>query len=551
MKIITQASDFVPHIVAAYKALSDRKEEVNRLNVFPVPDGDTGTNMSLTIEAVVKELLVLPPQASCSDLCKCIVHGSLMGARGNSGVITSQILRGISEGLVDHRKFSIEVISKALDKAVEVSFSAVRKPVEGTILTVLRDVADAARAAIGSNWTVGELLKHLRNVAYLSVKNTPELLPILKENGVVDAGGYGLALLIDGFISSITGEVSVELELGFDTKPTVKVAIEQLDDWEGSDYLYCTEFLYTSSDLDVTAARDFLVSIGDCELLVGSHPDFKIHVHTNDPGAVLSYMTSRGQVSEVHIHNMRLQSEDRLTSLAGEQEKTEKGAGGEEAAKSFGFVAVASGSGMEKILKSLGVDVVVNGGQTMNPSTQDILNAIEKVKSDKVFVFPNNKNIVMTANVAAQATGKQVRVIPTISVPQSFSALFIVDQEVSFDENAESMLEVIKTIRSAEVTTAIKDAKMASGQVINAGDVIGLIDDDIEVVGSEVFDTTLKLLALLVDDEVDTLTILAGEDMEQDLFESLLENLEERFPDLEIDAHRGEQPLYPIVMSVE
>jgi len=424
--------------------------------------------------------------------------------------------------------------------------------VEGTILTVLRDVADAAREAIGTSLTVGELLIHIKNVAYLSVKNTPELLPILKENGVVDAGGYGLALLIDGFVSSVTGEVSIELELGFDTTPTVRVAIEQIDDWEGSDYLYCTEFLFTCSDLDVAAARDFLTSMGDCELLVGSHPDFKIHVHTNDPGGVLLYMTSRGQISEVHIHNMRLQSEDRLTSLAGDQEKAETGVGAEDAAtKKFGFVAVASGSGMEKILKSLGVDVVVNGGQTMNPSTQDILNAIEKIKVDQVFVFPNNKNIVMTANAAAQASGKQVKVIPTISVPQSFSALFTVDQDVSFDENTEMMLEVIKTIRSAEVTTAIKDAKMASGQLINAGDVIGLIDDDIEIVGSKVLDTTLELLNLLVNGDVDTLTILAGEDMEQNLFESLLENLEERFPDLEIDAHRGEQPLYPIVMSVE
>jgi len=553
VKIITNPSDFIPHILAAYKALSDRKEEVNRLNVFPVPDGDTGTNMSLTMEAVIKELLALPQNTSNAEICKSIVHGSLMGARGNSGVITSQILRGICDSLVDHKNLTIEVISKALDKSVEVSFSAVRKPVEGTMLTVLRDVADAARAAVGSQMTIRELLIHLKDVSYRSVRNTPELLPILKENGVVDAGGYGLALLIDGFVSSITGETSVELELGFDTTPSVKIEIEQIDDWEGSEYLYCTEFLFLSEDLDVAAARDFLISMGDCELLVGAHPDFKIHVHTNEPGSVLSYMTARGQVSEVHIHNMRLQSESRLTSLQDSAQKAVARDIDEDAVikKNYASIAVASGSGMERILKSLGITTVVSGGQTMNPSTQDILNAIEKVKTDKVFVFPNNKNIVMSANVAAQASSKQVKVIPTTSVPQSFSALFILDQEADFEENAQNMIEAIQTIRTGEITTAIKDAKTPNGKVINGGNVIGLIDDVIEVVGDEIHDTTLELVTLLANDEVDTLTILAGEDLSQEYFESILESLEEKFPELEIDAHRGEQPLYPLVMSVE
>ena len=551
MKITTNPSDYIPHIVAAFKALTDHKDEVNKLNVFPVPDGDTGTNMSLTMEAVVKELLALPKDTGTAGICKAITHGSLMGARGNSGVITSQILRGICDGLTDAGSFTNESISKALDRSVEVSFNAVRKPVEGTILTVLRDVADAARERTDSTVSIQELLIALKDAAYASVRRTPELLPILKENGVVDAGGYGLALMIDGFVSSITGETSVELEFGFRIEPLGKVAIEQINDWEGSDYLYCTEFLFKSNDLDIAATETFLSSMGDCELLVGSHPDFKCHVHTNDPGQVLTYMTQRGQVSEVHIHNMRLQSEDRLASLEEGGSASLSGGAGSGEKKNFGLIAVASGSGMEKILKSLGVDTVVSGGQTMNPSTKDILDAIDGINAEKVLVFPNNKNIILAANAAAEVSKKQVSVIPTISVPQSFTALFYADQDISFEDNTNTMLDAIKSIRSGEITTAIKDATTPDGKRINDGDTIGLIDDKIEVVGDEVEAVTLELVGLLTDGKADTLTILAGLNLEQDDFERLLESIEEAYPDLEIDAHRGEQPLYPLVMSAE
>ena len=558
MKITTNASDFIPHILAACKALADRKDEVNKLNVFPVPDGDTGTNMSLTMEAVIKELMALSPQASLVDMQKAITHGSLMGARGNSGVITSQILRGLCDGLIDSESFNPAAVSKALEKSKEVAFSAVRKPVEGTILTVLKDVADAARESAPSATNIQEYLINLKNVAYASVRNTPELLPILKENGVVDAGGYGLALMIDGFISSLTGEISVELETGFHMEPAGKVAIEQINDWEGSEYLYCTEFLFRSDDLDIAAAQAFLTSMGDCELLVGIHPDFKIHVHTNEPGEVLTYMTQRGQVSEVHIHNMKLQSEDRAASLEKDRQDTATAPGAPNPGiaqgaepKNIGFIAVASGSGMEKILDSLGVDIIVSGGQTMNPSTKDFIDAIEAIQAERIFIFPNNKNIILTANAAAEIAQKEVMVIPTVSVPQSFAALFEADQEASFEENAQVMTQAIGAVRSGEITTAIKDAKSEKGDTIHQGDVIGIMNDKIEVVGEEVPQTALELIGILVGEDADTLTILAGQDMDQDDFEALLEHIEEDFPDLEIDAHRGEQPLYPLVMSVE
>ncbi|HBT95537.1 MAG TPA: Dak phosphatase [Coriobacteriia bacterium] len=544
-------TDFIPHIAAAVKTLTDRKDEVNKLNVFPVPDGDTGTNISLTMEAVLGELLALPANATDAEVRKAITHGSLMGARGNSGVITSQILRGFCEGLATVEGFDAAGVSAALAKSVEVAFSAVRKPVEGTILTVLRDTANEAKELALCEVSLQEFLLGLRDAAYVSVRNTPELLPVLKENGVVDAGGYGLALLIDGFVASLTGETSVELELGMmRTESLGRVAIEQINDWEGSEYLYCTEFLFRSDDLDVAAAQDFLTTMGDCDLLVGSHPDFKIHVHTDDPGAVLGYMTQRGQIAEVHIHNMRLQSADRLASIEtdGGSETSQSGV---DVAKTYGFVAVSSGSGMDNILKSLGVDGIVSGGQTMNPSTKDLLDAIAEVKADSVYLFPNNKNIVMAATAAAEFSEKQAKVIPTISVPQAFSALFVVDQEASFDENTEAMLDAIANVHTGEVTLAIKDAKTSKGEPIKDGDTIGLIDDDLEVVGVDVASVTLELLDRLVGDQTDTLTILAGEDLAQDDFDELIEKIEAKHPELEIDAHRGEQPLYPIVLTVE
>ncbi|MDR3315602.1 MAG: DAK2 domain-containing protein [Coriobacteriales bacterium] len=565
------AADFIPHILAASRALSDRKDEVNRLNVFPVPDGDTGTNMSLTMETVVSEVQALPPDATTADLRRAVTHGSLMGARGNSGVITSQILRGVCEGIADFERFDAESISHALGNAVEVAFSAVRKPVEGTILTVLRDTAESAHRSAEAGLDGSTALRALSEEAYASVKRTPELLPVLKENGVVDAGGFGLAILIDGFVASITGESAVVwvAPSGAGSEGIYpKVEIEQINDWEGSAYLYCTEFLLHSQTLAVDAAVDFLTSLGDCELLVGSHPDFKVHVHTNEPGTVLSYMTERGQVAEVHIHNMQLQSAERLEKIGrdiseaavatGTGAESPKPAAGESVngsadapPKPLGFIAVASGSGIEKILRSLGVDGIVSGGQTMNPSTKDLLDAINQVNAESVIIFPNNKNIILAATAAVDISEKPAAVVPTKSVPQAFSAMFAVDPECSLEENVEAMTEAIASVRYGEVTTAIKDAKAKGGQKIKNGDTIGIANDEIEVVGSSVDDVALRLIDVLMRDEADTVTLLAGQEYAQADFDALLALVAKHYPDLEIDAHRGEQPLYPLVMALE
>ena len=537
------SNDLLNAIAAASKTLSERKDEINRLNVFPVPDGDTGTNMSLTLETVVENLAKLPIGAEGAEIRKAITTGALMGARGNSGVITSQILRGLCEGSVG-QKLDAAGIDAAFSSAVEVAFQAVRKPVKGTILTVLRDSAAAAKRARKKKLSPEEALSSVVEEAYASVQRTPDLLPVLKENGVVDAGGFGLAIFFDAFASALTGrEGPLGDELAFARSAAPKVEIEQINDWEGSAYRYCTEFLVHSDDVDADAAKEFLPTMGDCDLMVGMHPNFKVHVHTNRPDEVLGWFLDHGaQISEVHIHNMQLQSAARTDALAAE-EAAER--------KPLGFVAVAAGEGNARILESLGVDVVVSGGQTMNPSTKDLLDAVGAVNADAVIILPNNKNIIMAAQSACDLSDTPCAVVPTKSVPEAFAALFGFDEGASLEDNVESMTEAYAEVRTGEVTRAIKDSKDAHDNPIKEGDVIGIADGSIEAVGSSVDDVVLSLLAAMGAEEADTLTILAGEDLSDGAFEGLVERIEGAFGELEVDAHRGDQPLYPVVMSVE
>lgn len=537
------ANDLLNAIAAASKTLSERKDEVNRLNVFPVPDGDTGTNMSLTLESVVQNLAKLPIGAAPADIRKAITTGALMGARGNSGVITSQILRGLCEGSTGHDALDAAALADAFAKAQEVAFQAVRKPVEGTILTVLKDSASAAKHARKKKLSAEDALSAIVEEAYASVQRTPDLLPVLKENGVVDSGGYGLAILIDAFVAALTGkEGPLADELSFARDAAPKVEIEQINDWEGSAYTYCNEFLVDSDTLDAAEALDFLATMGDCELCVGQNPKFKVHVHSNTPDKVLAYFLERGQISEVFIHNMKLQSEERTEMLAAE-EAAER--------KPLGFVAVAAGEGNAKILKSLGVDVVVSGGQTMNPSTKDLLDAVAKVNADAVVILPNNKNIIMAAQSACGLAEVPCAVVPTRSVPEAFAALFGVDAEATLEENVEAMTEAYEDVKTGEVTRAIKDSKDAEGNPIKDGDVIGIAGGAIVSVGADVDDVAMDVLARMDADEADTLTLLAGEGYSDEALSALAQRIAEAYEDLEIDAHRGDQPLYPLVFSVE
>ena len=536
-------NNIVNAIAAASKILSERKEEVNRLNVFPVPDGDTGTNMSLTIESVVNNLAAMPIGYTQNDIRKAITQGALMGARGNSGVITSQILRGFCEGAQTCEVFDTAMIDAGFQKAVEVAFKAVRKPVEGTILTVLKDTAAASKKARKAKLSTDDAMDAIAAEAFASVQRTPDLLPVLKENGVVDAGGFGLSIFIGAFVSALTGKEGVLVDtLAFARTAAPKVEIEQINDWEGSAYRYCNEFLVDSDVLDTDEALEFLATMGDCELCVGATPKFKVHVHSNTPDKVLAYFLERGQISEVFIHNMQLQSEERTEKLAAEEQ-------GEH--KALGFVAVAAGEGNAQILKSLGVDVVVSGGQTMNPSTKDLLDAVNRVNADAVIILPNNSNIIMAANSAAQLSEKPCGVVPTKSVPASFSALFGADPEADLDTNIESMTDAFSEVKTGEITTAIKDSKDAHDNPIHNGDVIGIAAGSIEAVGQSLEEVLFTLLKAMEAEDMDNLTLLAGADLSQDDFDALVEKVEQEYDDLEIDAQRGEQPLYPLVFSLE
>ena len=535
--------------IVAARAVKERSEEINKLNVFPVPDGDTGTNMSLTLATVVSEIEALPADATMPKLAAAVTHGSLMGARGNSGVITSQILRGLAEGLAEvEGPADAGVVASAFRRAVKVAFAAVRKPVEGTILTVLRDVSKRADMCEKKHATLEETLDALVAEAFESVARTPDLLPVLKENGVVDSGAFGFAIFLEAFCATALGReggVSLAADKAM-AQANAKVAIELNDDWEGSEFRYCTEFLFKAEQaFDEDATRDFLATQGDCELLVGAYPDYKIHVHTDRPDHVLDHMLAIGQIFNVFIHNMDMEAHERTEKIA--QDKA-----AEAPVKPLGVIAVAAGSGQAEILRSLGVDVVVEGGQTMNPSTADILAAAKQARAEQVIVLPNNGNIIMAAQSAAAAADFPMAVVTTRSVPQGFSAMFAFNPTASLEDNAAAMAEVLSGVHDGEITHAVRDSQTVNGDAIHSGDVIGLVDDKVTYVGSDVCDMCVEMVkAMQADIEGDTLTILAGLDMPQDEFEALVERLEDAVPDLDVDAHRGEQPLYPIVLSIE
>jgi hypothetical protein len=527
-------------VEAAAAALKARREEVDKLNVFPVPDGDTGTNMSLTMDSVIRELETLPAEATAVDVCHAITHGSLMGARGNSGVITSQVLRGLCESVSESTEFTAQAIADALARAETVAYQAVRKPVEGTMLTVVKDTAKAARRAAREGQTSDQTMEVAIGAAFASVRNTPELLPVLKEAGVVDAGALGLAILAEGFVASLQGHELKAVDTSIQAQADVDA---RANDWADLDHLYCTEFLLYGTDLDRMAIESWMADNGGSQLVVGDPGLLKVHVHVDDPASVLAYATALGEVAEVHINNMRRQSVARAEMLAADH------AG--KPSKPLGFVAVASGAGLEKILKSLGVDEVVSGGQTMNPSTADLLAAVERVDAAHVVVLPNNRNIIMTAQQVGSVASRPVGVVPTKSVPQSFAAMLAADPTMSLDENIATMTEAAHAVSTGEVTWAVKDSKSSAGSIA-AGDVIGIADHDIVAIGADVVDVAGRVIDMLAESGTgETLTLLAGDQMTDEQLAELADLAAKAHPELEVDPLRGDQPLYPVILSVE
>jgi uncharacterized protein len=528
-------------VVGAATGLKQRREEVDRLNVFPVPDGDTGTNMSLTMDSVVAELGSLGDDASIPDVCHAVTHGSLMGARGNSGVILSQVLRGLCESAAEADAFTGHAVAEALARAETVAYQAVRKPVEGTMLTVVKDAAKASRRAARQGDDAVTVLEKAVAELFESVRRTPELLPVLKEAGVVDAGALGLAILAEAFTSALEGRELIAIDSAINAQADFT---SRANDWADADHVYCTEFLLYGHDLDRDAIESWMGTEGGSQLVVGDDGLLKVHVHVDDPAKVLAYATSLGEVAEVHINNMRRQSVARTESLT-------SGHASSGPVKPLGFVAVASGAGLARILTSLGVDEVVAGGQTMNPSTADLLAAVERVPAASVIVLPNNSNIIMTAEQIVSVASRAVAVVPTRTVPESFAALLASDSDADLTANVEAMSKAACSVRTGEVTHAVKASKSSAGP-IKAGDIIGISEHEIKVVGADVVDVSLELLdALAAVPGGETLTVLAGEELTDEDLASLVERATAAHPELEVQSVRGDQPLYPVIMSVE
>ena len=528
-----------------------KKEFINELNVFPVPDGDTGTNMSLTIMAAAKEVSGLE-QLDMKSLAKAISSGSLRGARGNSGVILSQLFRGFTKAIKEVKEIDCLILANALDKAKETAYKAVMKPKEGTILTVARGIADKgwelAEETDDLEVFIPELIKHAEYV----LSKTPDMLPVLKEAGVVDSGGQGLLEVMKGAYDAFLGK-----EIDYSAiAPSTGTGMTKISAETNAEikFGYCTEFIIMAEKLftekDEQEFKTYLESIGDSIVCVADDEIVKVHVHTNDPGLAIQKALTYGQLSRMKIDNMREEHEEKLIrdaeKMAKEQKQKKK-----ESQKEFGFIAVSIGEGLNEIFKELGVDYIIEGGQTMNPSTDDMLNAIDEVNAKHVFIFPNNKNITLAANQAKSLVkDKEVIVIPTKTVPQGITAIINFVPDLSAEENEEVMLEEIKNVKTGQVTYAVRDTHIDDKE-IHKDDIMGIGDSGIVAVGTDIADTTKEMLEILVDEDSELISIYYGEDVSEEDAEKLTAEIEEKYSDVDVDTHFGGQPIYYYVLAVE
>ena len=540
--------------LAGAKNLEVKKEWINELNVFPVPDGDTGTNMTLTIMSAVKEVNGIT-ELTMENLAKAISSGSLRGARGNSGVILSQLLRGFTKGIKEHKTLDAVTIARAIDKGVETAYKAVMKPKEGTILTVARGVADKALELADEAQDLQPFFEDILAEGKRVLEKTPDMLPVLKEAGVVDSGGQGLIVVLEGAFDAFMGK---EIDLSFDAGESAKVVKISPQAEADIKFGYCTEFIIVLnkefSDDDEVDFKKYLSSLGDSIVCVADDEVVKIHVHTNDPGLAIQRALTYGSLSRIKIDNMREEHQERLIKdaqkVAKEQAKAEAAAAPAEL-KEMGFISVSAGAGLSEIFSGLGVDVIIEGGQTMNPSTDDILNAIEKVPAKNVFVLPNNKNIILAANqAAALSEEKKVYVIPTKTIPQGISALINFIPEQSAEENAERMTEELCNVKSGQITYAVRDT-VIDDKEIKENDYMGIGDSGILSVGADMNATLLDMVDQLVDDESGIISLYYGEDVSEEDAQALADQLQDKYEDLEVEVNDGGQPIYYYILSVE
>lgn len=550
MQKTINSTEFRKMVVSGARMLEINRAKVDSLNVFPVPDGDTGTNMSLTLQSAVKEM------NGCSsnrfqEICDAVSKGALKGARGNSGVISSQIFRGICSVLKDTKEtFDTKNFAKALEEGTKVAYSAVSIPKEGTILTVVRLMSESASKLASRHKDFVEFFNALIAVGDEALAQTPELLPVLKKAGVVDSGGVGLMMIMRGFLAAISGE-----DIGTDSIPTEAQTSKNEDTVFGDnsdiinldlgdiEFAYCTEFfiihlkqMTTLADID--KLKEKLMSIGDSVICIGDLELVKVHVHTNTPGIALTYALELGELDRLKIENMLEENRELKAKLEAEK-------------KEMGMLAICAGSGLEELFKDLLCDRVIEGGQTMNPSAQDIADAVQKINASNVFVFPNNSNVILAAEQAkALVTGRTIHVIPTKNVPQGFAAALQFNPEASVPENKTNMTHAIDNVASGQVTYAVRNTTM-NGFKLKEGDIIGLDNKRILAKGENVDETTLKLIKALKNDEHEVITLYYGKDVTEEEAEALVAKVQEEYPDCDVDFHFGGQPVYYYMVSLE
>lgn len=545
--------------IAGANNLNNKKDYINELNVFPVPDGDTGTNMTLTMQSATREVEAAP--LDMTSIAKAMSTGSLRGARGNSGVILSQLLRGFSKKIQNKEEIGVRDIADAFQKAVETAYKAVMKPKEGTILTVAKGIATKARECADAEMNLEEFCKAVIAHGDEVLKSTPDLLPVLKEAGVVDSGGQGLMEFLKGAFDGLTGKSVAAISDASGDHASLRPNVSNGTSISTDDikFGYCTEFIinlekpYGEKEEDELKA--FLESIGDSIVCVSLEDIVKIHVHTNHPGQAFEKGLTLGYLSNMKVDNMRIEHNEKVIKAAereeAERQEAERKKKKVEPKKKYGFITVSMGDGLKELFKELGADYVIEGGQTMNPSTEDMLNAIEKVNAENIFIFPNNKNIILAANQAASLSkDKNILVMPTANSPQGISAMIAFDSTMEIEDNKENMQDTISNIKSGQVTYAVRDTSI-DGKAIKEGDIMGIGDKGLVSVGQDIADVTFSLIKDSVDEDSEIISIYYGQEIAEDVANELADRVADAFPDADVQIYYGGQPIYYYIVSVE
>lgn len=538
---------FYNMMVNASNRLEEQKDFVNSLNVFPVPDGDTGTNMSMTFKSAISEIENINSN-SIGEVAKKLSRGALMGARGNSGVILSQIFRGMSKALEDKDEVDALEFANSLLEGAKLAYKAVMRPTEGTILTIIKAAGDVAVKS--TNNDISMLMEEVCSYSESILNKTPEMLPVLKKAKVVDAGGMGLLIILKGMHEALKYNLKAKMPINLNDNNVSFNSISYINE-EYIKFGYCTEFFVLGRNINIEDFKKDLEPYGDSMIVVGVEDAVKVHIHTNDPGVIISKAIKLGELSKIKIDNMREQHRHLLNDEFSITKKEDiVNLDEEENKKEFGFISVAMGEGIKNIFKDLGVDYVIEGGQTMNPSTQDILDCIKNINAKNIFIFPNNKNIIMAAEQAAKLTDKNIIVIPTKTIPQGITSITVFDFNMSLEENIKAMSEAIKKVSSAQITYAVRDTEI-DGKMIHKGDILGLIEGKINEVGRDIYKVCENTIDNMIKEDSELITIFYGKDTNENEVEKIVTSLQKKYPEKDIQSYNGEQPLYYFIISVE